>query len=691
MGHSAVAMMVASVLFLAASAVGLQDVAIKTRPVSKVVTLLKDMSTQLSKEAEQDEEVYEVMGCWCETNDKEKTKAISDAKQRIQDKTASIEELSAKSSQLHTQLENLNKEVAANIKALDQATALRKKQLEAFHNEEKDMLQSIGALKSAVVVIGKQHAAEALLQDSATAIDIAQLITRELHKHKSLLAEVITPSEKRAAARFAKAPEAFLQGGDPASGEIFGILKTMKETFSNNLATSQKEETSNQRAYEDLKAAKTDEITAGQNQIDTKTTEKASANEKLAVDKQDLEDTSKGLAADTKFLISLKEQCATLDHEYEVRVAARQGEIHAVSKALEILNGDDAHDLFSKTLNFVQLSSERRAESEARHMRKFLRSVALRTGDPRLAAISVKVRIDAFGKVKVYIQDLIDQLAKEKKDEINHKDFCIEELNKNERDTELKEREKEGEEAHIDDLKLTIEESTKAIEELKGEIAEMQVQMKRAGEDREKENKDFQLTIADQRATQKLIGAAIGVLEGFYNKAALVQVPKVALAAQASKASKHASAQAPPAEFAKPKSSGSGGVIGMLKTILNDAKAMEKEALHDETSAQTAYEEFVKETNAAIEEKLKDQVNKRSVKAKAEGDLVKTKQVKDSIVGELEHLYAANADLHKACDFVVKNFDIRQSSRDEEIEALKQTLAMLSGASFGAFLEDKKV
>jgi hypothetical protein len=45
---------------------------VKNRPVSKVVTLLKDMITQLEKEAEEDEEVYEAMGCWCETNDKEK-------------------------------------------------------------------------------------------------------------------------------------------------------------------------------------------------------------------------------------------------------------------------------------------------------------------------------------------------------------------------------------------------------------------------------------------------------------------------------------------------------------------------------------------------------------------------------------------------------------------------------------------
>merc|ERR1719281_1606598 len=130
----------------------------KNRPVSKVVTLLKDMIAQLEKEAEEDEEVYEQIGCWCETNDKEKTKAISDAEQHIADLTAAIESYTSTSAELNTEIERLEKEVAKNQRGLDQATALRAKQLAEFNSEEKDMLQSISALKSAVVTLGKQNA-----------------------------------------------------------------------------------------------------------------------------------------------------------------------------------------------------------------------------------------------------------------------------------------------------------------------------------------------------------------------------------------------------------------------------------------------------------------------------------------------------------------------------------------------------
>merc|ERR1719265_1767827 len=131
----------------------------------------------------------------------------------------------------------------------------------------------------------------------------------------------------------------------------------MKETFETNLASSQKEEMENQKAYEDLKAAKEEEIAAGTSLADTKTQTLADTSEKNAMSKEDLEDTEASLAADTAFLANLKERCANMDSEYEERTKTRQLEIQAVSKALAFLSSDEAHDLFTRTFNFVQVSS----------------------------------------------------------------------------------------------------------------------------------------------------------------------------------------------------------------------------------------------------------------------------------------------------------------------------------------------
>merc|ERR1719161_2556616 len=102
--------------------------------------------------------------------------------------------------------------------------------------------------------------------------------------------------------------------------------------------------------------------------------------------------------------------------------------------------------------------------------------------------LAVRVRLDAFTKVKKAIDDMIAQLLREKEDEIKHKDFCVEGFNENLRNTQKNEREKTDLEAKIEDLTMTIDELTKSLETLKAEIAEMKFQMKRAGEDREKEN-----------------------------------------------------------------------------------------------------------------------------------------------------------------------------------------------------------
>merc|ERR1719191_1081423 len=133
---------------------------------------------------------------------------------------------------------------------------------------------------------------------------------------------------------------------------------------------------------------------------------------------------------------------------------------------------------------------------------KQLSQVAQKFQDPALSTLATRARLDAFTKVRASIEDMVEKLIKEKEDEIKHKDFCIEEINNNERDTEMKERDRDDLTAKIDDLTSQIDMLAKEIEVLKAEVAELQVQMKRAGEDREKENKEFQTTVADQRATQ---------------------------------------------------------------------------------------------------------------------------------------------------------------------------------------------
>jgi len=349
--------------------------------------------------------------------------------------------------------------------------------------------------------------------------------------------------------------------------------------------------------------------------------------------------------------------------------------MEACSKALAVLSSDDAHDLFTKTFNFVQFSSNSNRRAQASQL---LKVVAAKVGNPRLSTLAEAVQLDAFTRVKKAIDDMVGQLVKEKADEIKHKDFCTDEFNSNELSTEKKTRAKSDVEAKISDLEMSVKQTGEAIDALKAEVSELQVQLKRAGEDREKQNKEFQTTVADQRATQKLLTQAMNVLKGFYAKKAAAALLQTA---------QPAGPPPPPGFDSYKKNAAAGGVMGMIQQIINDAKSMEAETIRAEEDSQKAYEEFVKDTNGSVEQKGKDIVHKSEIKAKAEANLVQAKADQDAVMLELDQLGNAKADLHSSCDFIVKNFDIRQSARDEEIEALKQAKAILSGAKFSMFLQ----
>ena len=166
----------------------------------------------------------------------------------------------------------------------------------------------------------------------------------------------------------------------------------------------------------------------------------------------------------------------------------------------------------------------------------------------------------------------------------------------------------------------------------------MQTQLKRAGEDREMENKDFQGTVADQRETKALLKKAYDVLSAVFAKKFL----------QVSAKQEPVGPPPPPGFKEYKQSSGAGGVMGMLEQIMRDTETLEAEAIKAETDAQKAYETYVKDTNKSIEEKTRDITNKTAEKASKEGDKVAAEEAKETAMNEQQQLMNENADLHKS-------------------------------------------
>merc|ERR1719266_985042 len=211
------------------------------------------------------------------------------------------------------------------------------------------------------------------------------------------------------------------------------------------------------------------------------------------------------------------------------------------------------------------------------------------------------------------------------------------------------------------------EQLAKEIKEAKEQMATAQAEIKKATQAREAENAEFQTTVADQRATQTILKKALLRLKDFYKKG----LGKKLVLAQ----------QEPPVKFnAYKDNAGASPVMGLIEQIIEDSKKVESEATTSEYKAQADYESFVKDSTALVKQLNEAVVVKNKASATAESELAEAKGDHEAAVGELESLAAYEADLHGECDFVLKNFDIRQKARLQEIEAIQAAKAILSGA-----------
>merc|ERR1719379_2407369 len=208
----------------------------------------------------------------------------------------------------------------------------------------------------------------------------------------------------------------------------------MKESMETNLASNAKDEEEAVAKFKELKAAKTEEIKAGEDLIMTKKVEMADAKEKNAKSKVDLEDTNESKKADTEFLQNMKLKCDNAANEHDKRVKVRNEELKAVSETISILTGDDAKDLFAKSMSFIQISLSGRSRAKGRdRAANHVRRVAMKARDPRLLQVAMSMRLDPFVKVRENIDKTVVALKAEQKEERAQKDDCITSFQENDK------------------------------------------------------------------------------------------------------------------------------------------------------------------------------------------------------------------------------------------------------------------
>jgi len=662
------------VLVGAASAVAVLD---GERPVMKVVRLLKDMETELINDLEDDRKVHEMLDCWCKTNREEKTAAIELGEAKQSQLEAFLGEAAAKMAEIKAKRDAAQDEVDKDWAALNEAKALRMKDNKAFHDEEMYLQQTIDAAQQAVIVLSKHHPELAQVKAVAHKLRAVNVLSfKKLSKAQVEALRAFLDEPHSTGSSFLGIPG--MKSYAPQSGQIFGILKQMIADFKDDLSGAEAREADSVKEFEELKAAKEKEIKTGKELVIQLDDEFAEFGEKKAQAFKDLEDTKAQLELDRTFLKNLEEKCAQSDEEFEKRVKDRNTEIEAVQDTIKIVNSDEAFDNFSKTVNtFVQISGGAATQEQQvllRRVSSMLAEVGTRIQSPRLSLMATAAQLDAFTQVKAEIDKMVSELTKQQQDEIDHRDWCIKEMNDNKRDTAAAYAKKDSLETKIADLEKSIETMTSEIDASTKAIAETQESMKRASEIREGEDADYQQTVQDQRLTQMILKKALARMKEVYLLQRKPGVPHIQTSGT------HTDPGNGPARFDKyEKNAGGGKVVSMLEEIIADSVKAEDDAMAAEEDAQTAYEQMMKQSNDMIIAASKKINDLKEARATATGDLTMAKEDFKQTIVDLSDLNDTMSGLVKACKYILDNFDARQAARAAEIDALKEAKAILSG------------
>lgn len=671
----------------------------KTTPVQRVVALLKEMESTLESEMADDEKASTKMSCWCKANMQEKEASISAAQSKISELQADIESQTAKSAELETTIEQTQTQVQAEQTSLASAAGIRKKEETDFHAKEAFSVQAIDNLKRALGVLTKQRGS-ALPQVSVSLLSVGGKGLRkdapwfEDHESSSVRAldDFMTEQgfdttqtnvlEKQHEQKFLQAPaaaaaatsqrkimggwtdddlatvrlavksaskfvqthhgETFLNTRGVQTDEFLGVLQQLKEEMEEDLANARSSEATKAQAFSELNAAKSAMIENSNAMIEQKKSQKSSVDMNVAEAKEDLDQTSTVLSEEQQFMAKMVVQCRENDEGFSARKKARLEETRAVGETISILTADAAKDAMSGTYAAL-------VQVDARRSRQ-----------PALSVFATHSQVKKFDGVKKALQDMIDMQKKQQDEDVHKNDWCKQELHNNDMKTLKKHDLKADQEAKIDSLAETIKAIETRIEEANAEINSLVTSLQSASFDRKEENVDFQKTLQDQRMTVEVLNKAMDRLSKFYDTA-LVQ-------AKSSDRAKYQPSKA------------AGGVMSMLEKLIQDAQQLIKDSQSSENAAQTAYVSTVEQTNSAVAALHKEVATKTNERAAADEEKLELESDLKATNEEILGLGNTKMNLRGECEWLMQNFEKRTAARQQEIEALQESMQLMQGA-----------
>merc|ERR1719331_689248 len=605
--------------------------------------------------------------------------------------------------ELTSERSELEAEIKGLEKTIEEETTMRDKEHEDFLAAKDEMDKAIAALKSAIDVLAEGTAPAALVGKLKKVMRVGQgfLAKNDLSElHKILDVPTADWKKLNREATFKKKYEA-------RSGGIQDILKVVLKTFEDNLEEATAAEEKGEADFDALMEAKKTQLSTAKQALLDKSGEKGARGEALATSKEEKKDLEGQNERDAGYLSDTKKTCEERATEWDERKKLRAQEIAAIQEAIGILHSDDARDTFKKSFDsqglfFTQLDQLRHShphKGARKSALSLIKSLANSSKDVRVAQLVAALVVkeepnpvdsmsdeelaDPFKDVIGMIDEIIAELETEEGDDLKTKEQCEKEQCENTQEAKKVSKEIDTNVETIDRLTAQIEAANKTIQAIAVEIQELGIEIRDAGDNRAKENKEYMAAEAEDMAAVELIENAKGVLEKFYQESGLM-LAQVRRVKQEPFVAAGEAPTPPPAEMDEYSggSRQSTGVIAMLTMIKEDIEKDIEKAKKQEKEAQAAYDKLVEDIEAAI-------AAKEQTKSDLEGEIASDSEARTTEnttmadnQGQLKAVMDYLKEIAPGCDFIAMNFNIRLTNRQMEVDGLKKAKSILQGAEY---------
>mmetsp|Transcript_88285 Transcript_88285/g.140398 ORF Transcript_88285/g.140398 Transcript_88285/m.140398 type:complete len:651 (+) Transcript_88285:48-2000(+) len=626
--------------------------------LKKVISMLQSMKETGEKEMHEEEVQYAAFSSWCDGEIATKTREVGESGDEIQLLQAYIESGEAAVAAHEEKLQGVLTEMTKWSAQKENATMVRTKESTMYKETHQDYTESIQAIMKASRSLKAHRQAETV-----------SLLTKLPPEASRKVAAFLALQHRRTGA-----PE--LDSLDFSSDRIEDMLNELRDKFTDERSTLEKEEMTLHHAHQSLMQELTTMISQAEAEQSDLTQRKASEQQGLGANRGNLADAETSEKEMKTYLEEVTQNCAKKAKDFKERSKLRQGELSAIDKAVDLLSSEEVGRTQGR-LSLRQgtaLVSLRLPDAQpALRAAEYLQNQAVKFNSRVLFSMATRLssNADPMAGVRTMLNNLITTLEKESSEEMEHRDWCEKEMSANEKAREDRTSSVETLKTQVDSAESLVAKLGAEITELESQLSENQETLAKQTEVRKLEKSENEKTVADAKSAEEAVAKAIQVLRDFY-ASSFVQTATTSRLSAAPKIFEGAYSP-----------SGGDAVIAMLEVVQSDYSKLETTTSSQEISAQKDFDNLKSEMAILKVQQEKDVEHKKAQKGEKE----------QQIVGKHADLQNADKELTAAMEYYEQLKDSCLSSgstameraqrRSEEIQSLKEAMDLLETGTPG--------